>query len=41
MRNWGRIGTRGQQKVDTFSNSSALQKAFERLAQQKCRKGNK
>ncbi|MBA8903891.1 WGR domain-containing protein [Phyllobacterium sp. P30BS-XVII] len=41
VRNWGRIGTRGQQKVDTFSNSSALQKSFEKLTQQKCHKGYK
>ncbi|WP_182510638.1 WGR domain-containing protein [Phyllobacterium sp. P30BS-XVII] len=38
VRNWGRIGTKGQQKVDTFSKYSELERAYEDLTRQKRRK---
>jgi predicted DNA-binding WGR domain protein len=39
IRNWGRIGTRGQQKIDTFSGTSQFDEAYEKLTQRKLRKG--
>jgi predicted DNA-binding WGR domain protein len=39
IRNWGRIGTRGHQKIDTFSGTSQFDEAYDKLIQQKLRKG--
>ncbi|SDP68585.1 WGR domain-containing protein [Phyllobacterium sp. OV277] len=39
VRNWGRIGTTGQQKVDTFPHYTELERAYEELSRQKRRKG--
>ena len=39
IRRWGRIGTNGQVKLETFDHSSEAEKALERLARSKRRRG--
>lgn len=39
VRNWGRIGTRGQHKIKTYTDTAQLDKTYEKLTQQKRRKG--
>lgn len=38
-RHWGRIGTRGQIKTQTFTERDVAQRIFERLARSKRRRG--
>lgn len=39
IRNWGRIGTDGQSKMETFDGKEEAKRAFERLARSKHRRG--
>ncbi|AEI04546.1 hypothetical protein OCA5_pHCG301020 (plasmid) [Afipia carboxidovorans OM5] len=39
MRCWGRIGSKGRQRIDLFECESEAQYAFDRLLQAKCRRG--
>ncbi|WP_292588423.1 WGR domain-containing protein [Mesorhizobium sp.] len=39
IRNWGRIGTNGQSKMETFDSDDAATNAFSRLGRTKRRKG--
>jgi predicted DNA-binding WGR domain protein len=39
VRNWGRIGTRGQYRMDLFEDEAAAEEAMARLAQIKCGRG--
>jgi predicted DNA-binding WGR domain protein len=39
VRNWGRIGTHGQEKVEEFSDEAEAGQALEALAQAKRRRG--
>jgi predicted DNA-binding WGR domain protein len=39
VRNWGRIGTHGQEKVEEFSDEAEAGHALEALAQAKRRRG--
>lgn len=39
VRNWGRIGSRGQMMVETFTTADAALEASDRLARVKRRKG--
>jgi len=39
VRNWGRIGTNGQEKVEVFENEIEAGKALEALARAKRRRG--
>ena len=39
VRNWGRIGARGQMRTETFDHSDAATAAFEHLQILKLRKG--
>jgi predicted DNA-binding WGR domain protein len=39
VRNWGRIGTNGQEKAEEFADEIAAGKALEALAQVKRRRG--
>ena len=39
IRNWGRIGKRGQMRTETFDHPEAASAAFEHLQIQKLRKG--
>lgn len=39
IRNWGRIGTGGQSKIETFDGQDEAWQAFGRLAQTKRRRG--
>lgn len=39
LRNWGRIGKRGQMRIETFATSSDAQDALTRLARKKNRRG--
>ncbi|MEZ5752116.1 MAG: WGR domain-containing protein [Paracoccaceae bacterium] len=39
VRGWGRIGTRGQQKIDAFASADEARRAMARLAASKKRRG--
>ncbi|CUX54657.1 MULTISPECIES: WGR domain-containing protein [Agrobacterium] len=39
IRNWGRIGTNGQSKIETFGGEDEAWQAFGRLARTKRRRG--
>ncbi len=39
IRNWGRIGTNGQSKMETFDQPEQAEGAFSRLARTKRRRG--
>jgi predicted DNA-binding WGR domain protein len=39
VRNWGRIGTNGQTKIETFDDSAQAGKAFGQLERTKRRRG--
>jgi predicted DNA-binding WGR domain protein len=39
VRNWGRIGTRGQRKIELFENSIEARGAMGQLAIRKARRG--
>ncbi len=39
LRNWGRIGKRGQMRIDTFANAAEADEALVRLARKKGRRG--
>lgn len=39
VRQWGRIGTRGQLKINLFDTKSAAETALARLAKRKLRRG--
>lgn len=39
IRNWGRMGTNGQVKLETFENSEDAEEAFGRLVRSKLRRG--
>lgn len=39
VRNWGRIGCRGQIKIDAFKDVNAASRALEHLATRKRRRG--
>ncbi len=39
IRDWGRIGTKGQTMMETFDQPDEATQAFERLARVKCRRG--
>lgn len=39
MRQWGRIGTKGQMKMQTFDGQSAAKAALKKLQAQKIRRG--
>ncbi|WHA43872.1 WGR domain-containing protein [Agrobacterium larrymoorei] len=39
LRNWGRIGTSGQTKIDTYDDNDGAHAALERLAAIKRRRG--
>lgn len=39
VRNWGRIGTRGREKVQLFSEREEAVTSFQQIARQKLRKG--
>ncbi|MFG1366037.1 WGR domain-containing protein [Xanthobacter versatilis] len=39
IRNWGRIGTRGQAMMETFDENTAAGEAFARLERRKRRRG--
>lgn len=39
VRQWGRIGTQGQMKIELFETSSAAETALARLADRKRRRG--
>ena len=38
-RDWGRIGTRGQRKIDSFESAHAARRAFTRIETAKRRRG--
>ncbi|WP_163836748.1 WGR domain-containing protein [Spartinivicinus ruber] len=39
LRQWGRIGTKGQTKIDTFASYEEAQAALSKIKQAKLRKG--
>ena len=39
MRNWGRIGTRGRDRIDSFDSRAAAERARDRLSTAKTRRG--
>ena len=39
VRNWGRIGTNGQEKVEVFATELEAGEALEAIARAKCRRG--
>lgn len=39
LRNWGRIGKRGQMRIETFANSAEAGEALVRLTRKKGRRG--
>lgn len=39
LRNWGRIGRRGQMRIETFANAAEADEALVRLATKKGRRG--
>ena len=39
MRNWGRIGTRGRDRIDSFDSRAAAERARDSLSTAKTRRG--
>lgn len=39
LRNWGRIGTGGQIKVETFTHVDRAQRRYDQLVKAKCKRG--
>lgn len=39
MRNWGRIGTHGRDRIDSFDTRAAAERARDRLSAAKTRRG--